>query len=762
MFGRCAIFILDHQVFTWLVLVCLTVVGSVGNFYPTLVTDWFRIAKSAEPFRPTISDDDVKRPPNVKPFTYSDGNVIVVVESDDIFTPTGARLIREVLKSINELPFVTKVTWMEDSPPLNIFGLAETVLPRGNASQARFDIAKQRAVSNPLIGGQLLSGDGTVLLLMLNIDWFFVDREGQATEQISVMANQIAEKYPEVQFKFSTTGSSPIHLLAAQAHESNETKYQLIGYGVILLMAVVLFRGIAAVVIVALAPILGVFWTLGILHFFDIHDNPFNSAVLPVLLSLVGFTDGVHMMVQIRRQRAAGLSPQQAARRGLNDVGFACFLTSFTTAIGFGSLATAHHEIVREFGWSCVIGVTLTLVSGLTVIPLLCSTWLGRWVASGYGNNLVDRNLEKIAGVVKFVVARKKFFAWTAITVTFCMLCLCALLRPDERQTSMLPDDAEAVKALRTIDRSFGGMDFSTVCVRWNKQIPDNAPELGAVMQQVDALLRSEPLIAHPLSIYNLIQALPGSGPVEQRMSLLELMPPPLKRAFYTPEYRFAESQFRVQDLGIAKYNDTFRRIDEGLVKIANEHPNFSLSLEGNAVARCKNLFRIVLDLCYSLGTAGLIIFAVLAVVYRSMRIGLISVVPNLFPLAATGVLLLVTGQYLELVSVCAFTVCLGIAVDDTIHFLTRYREELGRNGGQVEPAINSAFVGVGTGLIITTVVLVVGFATALTSDARDTRIFVTMSMLTITGALFADLIFLPAMLAYFQPSKSFSTVSKN
>ena len=196
---------------------------------------------------------------------------------------------------------------------------------------------------------------------------------------------------------------------------------------------------------------------------------------------------------------------------------------------------------------------------------------------------------------------------------------------------------------------------------------------------QIDQLLRTEELVGRPLSIRNLIDSLPGDGSEYDRMSMLDLMPPPLKRAFYTPEYRTAKISFRVQDLGIATYGPVFERIQQGLTQIATEHPNFSLDLSGSAVWRWENLFQIVQDLTASLGTAMVIIFIVLAVVYRSLRMGLISILPNVFPLAVTGTFLALTGQALEMVSVCAFTVCLGIAVDDTIHFLTRFEEEARR-----------------------------------------------------------------------------------
>ena len=118
-----------------------------------------------------------------------------------------------------------------------------------------------------------------------------------------------------------------------------------------------------------------------------------------------------------------------------------------------------------------------------------------------------------------------------------------------------------------------------------------------------------------------------------------------------------------------------------------------------------------------SLGTAAVIIFGILAIVYRSLTIGLISILPNLFPLCVAGTYLVLSGQALEIVTVCAFTCCLGIAVDDTIHFLTRYRR--GKKGidRTKSEAIRKAFTAVGTALVMTTLVLVSGFLTVLFSD---------------------------------------------
>jgi predicted RND superfamily exporter protein len=166
-----------------------------------------------------------------------------------------------------------------------------------------------------------------------------------------------------------------------------------------------------------------------------------------------------------------------------------------------------------------------------------------------------------------------------------------------------------------------------------------------------------------------------------------------------------------------------------------------------------QQLFQIVKDLAWSLGSATFIILFVLAVAYRSVRIGLISVVPNVFPLVATGALLVVLGEPLFIASVCAFTVCLGIAVDDTIHFLSRYEQMLAESA-DVNDAIRKTYLSVGTPMVMTTVILVSGFATVLMSDLPAHRTFGAMASATIGTAIVGDLVALPAMLATFGKRK--------
>ena len=751
-FDKATGWIVNRPIASWSILALISVIAVLGYNSSGMMKAMFA-TKAFDNANSPSGDDIFETPPDVEPISLTDTDAILVCQSADFFSPDGVQAMRQVVEDLENLDFVTSVLWMDRVPILNIFGLNEPLLPRADASPSQFEAARKKASDHPLVNGQLLSADGQTILLMVNFDFLKIQTDDACTNEIRRTAEQAADGFPNTDIQFLVTGRVPVLLTALAAHEENQLKYQLIGYGMILIMSLILFRGVTSVAIVALAPILGVFWTLGIIRFFNFQENPFNDVVLPILISLVGFTDGVHLLIQIRRNRATGMSSLEAAKLGLRQVGLACALTSLTTAIGFGSLALANHEIVQEFGMACVVGVVMTFIAVIICIPLACTSRLGKNIHVGHGEGLVDKNLTKIGGIIDWVLKRTRLLSTTGILATLALFLIAMTLEPDERRANALPTGSEAAMALSQMDEAMGGLEIGRIEVNWSASTPSDDQEVLDVIRDVDNLLDQEPLIGHPISIRNLLDALPGDGDSAERMSLLELFPPPLKRAFYTPEYRSASVSFRVQDLGIAKYGPVFSRIETGLLKLQQQHPDFTLAMSGVPVWRWKNLYQIVVDLATSLGTATLIIFIVLAVVYRSVKIGLISMVPNVFPLAVAGAYLAVSGQSLELVSVCAFTVCLGIAVDDTIHFLTRYIEEKQKTDDE-HLAIRNAFTAVGTALIMTTIVLVAGFSTVIFSDSRDHRIFASMGAITVAAALFGDLLFLPALLNQFSRKK--------
>ena len=755
----------SHSWIALVTFVAMTIVASIGYKQPDLPREW--LAKLFPKSSANVSGSGVEsedRDNSTRPRSRSSdrrvesmslfaSDVMMVVTADDFFQPATSKAVREIVDDLNAMPQVANITWLDNAPPLNIFGLPEPALPDYRASAERFKQAREKAIANPLIAGQLLSKDGKTLVLLLEMDWFHVRSNTDCTTKLLAQSAETLASHPNVNMRATLTGDIPMRLRIGDNNKENDRKFQWIVYGGVLLMAGILFRGFAAVIIAALPVAVGVFWAFGFIGFLDMEDNPFNHVVVPVLLSMVGFTDSVHVIAQTRARRSSGLSGRQAIAAAMDDVGVACFLTSLTTAIGFASLWWAHHKVVQEFGICCVLGAAVMFVAVMTTIPLACRTWLARGIQRGDIGGWLERNFYRASPAIQTILKHPKPVAWSAIAITIVTGLMTLQLEPDERAFNGIPEDSPEAIALRSMDKAFGGLETAFVEAVWTHGDEVGNEEMIAISEEIESLLKSEPMLGSPLGLAAIVSSLPGGGTAVEKASLVNLLPPPLKQAFYRPDSRRLIVVFRLQDVGIARYGEVFERVNKGLEAMKQRHSNVSLTLAGSAVFRWENLYRIIVDLAKSLGTASVVIFVVLAVFYRSLRLGLIAVIPNLFPLTVTGAAMWCLGQPLELVSVLAFTVCLGIAVDDTIHFMTRYREEESRTSCHHQ-VIEKAVLGVGAAMVMTTVVLLAGFSTVLMSDSREHHVFALMGASTIGAALIGDLLFLPALLILFGRSK--------
>ncbi len=748
----------------WVVVVfvvLVTIASAVGHF--------------TTPHRGRVGDTDIVKDDDLDlrewritrdQFRLTRTDALLVIESDDVLSRSSVRAIRAAQRAIDAMPQVRTIRWLDDLPTLNIFGLPEPVLPNDDASEESFLQSRPVVLSNPLAVGQLVSPDGTTAVLPIEYHWLKMDADPttvghNAADESQIVAaaeSAVAETQKRGEtgasksdgLRIRLTGNVPLFTATEEAFNANQVKFQVICYVLVISLAVFLFRGISAVFIVAAAPALGVLWSKGLLDLIGFEQYGLTSVVMPVLIIMVGLTDGIHLLVHIRRERLNGATPGEANCLAVTAVGPACFMTSLTTAIGFGSLILAESDLLRNFGKGCGFGVIVSFFAILTLIPLYCASPFGRKIHHGQERDIVGSNLAKLTWFVEWILQHARGVSYFGIGSLLVLSLSVMKLEPDYLIKHDLPHNVEAAQALMHCDDVLGGIDFVRLVVEWPETLDYDAPEILTVVSHVEAIVDAEPLLRHPLSIKNLVAVLaPDDANLAEQMSLIEVVPPPLRDATMNVNARRTVITARMQDIGLAKYTPVFDRVETKLRDVEAEFPGFRCAITGDPIVRNKQLWQIVTDMSISLGTACVVIFIVMTIAFRSLRLGLISIVPNMLPLAATAALLVLTGQTLTFTSVCAFTVCIGIAVDDTIHFFTRYHF-CRAQGFSPSDAIRESFVTVGTALMTTTLVLVTGFATVLASPLPSHKIFAGMACCTIGTALVADLIFLPAMLSWF------------
>ena len=724
----------------------------------TLLATWGYLRESRSPLKTRSEVNEQQQgfdTPSEEPVESEETEVseaLLVVQADDFFTPRRMEAMRAMVDAIESLPSVDSVVWIDRIPVTNMFGVGKPLIPPNGSQPERFQQSKKRVLDHPLAVGQLISEDGATILMPIVIDWLNVESDQDCTTRIVDAARESLSAVGAEDIQVRLTGDVPLFVAQTEALHRSQRKFQVIGYVLALVVTIALFRGVSAVLIVSSAPAIAIYWSLGLLNLLDHSTNTLTNVILPVLVSMIGLTDGVHLMMHIRERRAKGSSQTEAAKFAVQKVGLACALTSITTFIGFGSLTVASAQFIRDFGEACAIGVVVSFCAVVTIIPLLSCTWLGRRVHEGHSSDLISRQLRGSLPFVNAIMDRPRFVTVIAVLLTTLFAGISLTLRPDNVTKHSLPTGSEMYDALVHCDESMGGIDTAQVEIRWPANLAADNPRIYRVVEQTQRLLEKEPSLRHPLSLCDVMETFPESeADSATRLSMLELLPPPLKRLFVDGPSRKALISFRIRDDGIAKYEPVFRNVENEFAEIMAENPGFEIKLIGEPVIRSRDLYQVVLDLAKSLGVASVVIFLVITIVYRSLRLGLISIVPNLFPLVFTGTVLVAMGGALDFASVCAFTVCLGIAVDDTIHFLTRFQQS---RHLPLREAIRSTYLGVGTALVTTTVILVLGFGATMTSELPDHRMFASMACATIAAALAGDLIFLPALLVCFPGKK--------
>lgn len=682
-----------------------------------------------------------------------DGSSLVLLvdhlgQRGDLFEPQAARALRKILAAVRALPEVGRA-FAFDQVPVRQFGLFESeLLPDPDAGASRLASARKRALENPIVAGNLLSDDARTAAVSIQL----LPRDGLDIQgllaNLDAAAKAAAESSP---LRTRLVGGIPVQIARQDALMGENLRFQIIGYTLAVTLALLLFRGIGPTLVVVLPAAVGVFWTLGLLGFTGVELGGLSQVVMPVLLTMIAFTNAAHIALGVRREIEAGLSRRDAIETALRKLRKPCALSALTTAVGFGSLIVAEASMIKDFGRDCALGTALTFTAVIVLVPMLAASPLGAGLASKRAthpsHHSRDRFRDMFSDFVAVVIARAPAVVGVSVLLSACFAWLALGLTPDIRVRPMLPDGSDVQTGLEHADGALGGLQVVRVAIDWDGTAgADPFDVIGAV----ETVLANEPLLTKALSVNTILQAAPAAARIwTTREQILREVPPDMLAPFYRPDIGRAVINTRAQDLGVATYAKVYDRIERELAGLEGRYPGFQLRLTGSGPDWHRYLHRMVTDLALSLSVAAVVILLVITAAYRSLRVGLIAVLPNLFPLLVCAGGLAALGKPLSLEIVCAFTICLGIAADDSIHFLSRFRAERAE-GASLDNALGTSFIRVGHVLLVTTLVMVAGIGSILLSSLPMYRSFATIACATLAAALVADLIILPALLKLF------------
>ncbi len=674
-------------------------------------------------------------------FVDPENEIVVLIEGAAIGEPKTFARLRDLQFELQLLDGVGSV--------YSMFALREAPDEAGDAALTIGEddkgltpelVAKIRA--HPLLGAKVLARGGDAAV--------FVVTPQEAKAPIAVtnalkasIEATISEVLGDAGIATTVTGFPAIRgdLVDIMVHD--QLVLNVTGAIIGLIMSLIVFRSFVAAVMTAVPAMVAGAMVLGVMGLIGA-EMTVMSNIVPALVMILGYADATHLSFAWRHDRDHGATPAGAARRAQHEVGPACMLTAITTALAFLSLTISDVGMVSGFGW---IGAVSTLFGGMVVLvfhALLAQT-IGRyWKTSSRATpNLLSRMRRPSAMICRFSVTHARVLEVLAIVLLVSFAAMHFSVPPQHSMREHLPLDNPANAALGRLDQHFDGVFPVQIIIPLDgvsATSPEGLEKIGKVHEAVAAVEGANT----PLSLWSVRQWLGGDiqAAARQLDTLLSETAPETRSRFISDSGTASLMSVSLLEAPTHVVEPLIDKI-EAAAKAAG---GGGVTVTGLAVLTARESDRSISSLNLSLTLAVFSGLIAMVLAFRDWRIGVIAFLPNALPIVATGALLYLTGRGMQYTSVLSLTVAFGIAIDDTIHYLNRFRIE------KASPTLDGRLIEtsrhIGPVLLGTFAIIIAGLSTTLFSALPSVTLFGELVAVTLAAALVGDLFVLPALMA--------------
>jgi uncharacterized protein len=685
-------------------------------------------------------------------FPSSEYDVLVVVEGKDLLKKPQLEAFRRAIIDLQLADGVDGlVSMLSARGKPDASGYAAPIVPDELPDDAQaYEAIISAMRSNEIVAGKFLSPDGELALAVIALDRKAVEEQG-AKVIIGGIADQLKKELSPVGLKSHLTGAPVMQLEIRNAVERDQILYNGLGLLFGATIAAVFFKRVSLMLLAALPPVLAVLWSLGLLGWIGFKLNLFLNVMTPLVM-VMGFADSMQMVSAIRIRLREGDSKAQAVRFAVRIVGPACVLAHGTALLSFIALLFSPSGLIRTFGMAGALAVCISFIAVLLVLPLLGLLLIRNEASLARDRSPADRLMDGLGGLVGWIVDRVVRWPFTTTLValgSFLLLGHAYLqLEPRYRLADQVPDREQALGATERIDQKLTGANPVHIMIEWKTGASIYAPGPLSVIAAAHEVLEKQAGLGNVWSLESLRRWLKEAGDEspETIKKYVGYLPEHLVRRFIAKEGNAVLVTGRLPDVDSSRILPVVEKIDRALDQVRVEHPQFRLSVTGLPAIAARNSARMISQLNESLPICVAFAALLLALAFRSVFVGLVSLLPGLYPVVASGAIIQWTGGGLEFASVVALLVVFGLAIDALIHFFNRLSLEE-RAEPRPEVAIRRARVLVGPAIILTTLVLAFGLGVTVFSDLPSLRTFGFVCGTTLLASLIADLVFLPGLI---------------
>ncbi|MDG1697875.1 MAG: MMPL family transporter [Polaribacter sp.] len=524
------------------------------------------------------------------------------------------------------------------------------------------------------------------------------------------------------------------------------------------------FRSFRATFITLLVVMIGVTWAFGFIGLFR-YEITVLSALIPPLIIVIGVPNAVFLINKYQQEIKKHGQQAKALQRVISKIGNSTLMTNITTASGFATFVFVKSSLLREFGILASVNIISIFILALLIIPILYSFM--SIPKKKHLNHLEKRWIENVVDWMEKMVRNHRITIYfTTVIVIIAGIIGVYKIKVSGSLIEDMPKSLEFYQDIKFFENEFGGIMPLEILVDTKKEKGVMKLSTLKKMEKLNEAIESFPELSKPISITNLVkyskQAYYKGNPkyyqlpTKQEQSYIfsytknSNSDAGMLKNFVDSTGRYARITTFMKDIGTEKMEVIQKRLK---AVIAKEFPSekYDVSLTGKALVFIKGTNYLIKNLVFSLSLAILLIAIFMAWMFRSPQMIFISLIPNILPLLITAGLMGFFEIPIKPSTILVFSIAFGISVDDTIHFLAKYRQELIANKWRIKTSVYAALRETGVSMFYTSIVLFFGFLTFTLSSFGGTIALGGLVSITLLLAMVSNLLLLPSLLLTFE-----------
>ncbi|MDT0685190.1 efflux RND transporter permease subunit [Autumnicola psychrophila] len=702
-----------------------------------------------------------------------EGNLIVIaVKDSSLFTPKKFEAWTKLNDSLENFPEVDYVLSLGNLQTLekfndpNRFEMVPFIEEENPGEEQLQDYEDELFNSLPFYENLVYSANSNTVQSALYINKDIVNSEDRKTfvlEELTPLLEKFDEEYD---LDIRVSGMPYIRTLNSQNIIDEISMFLLAALLVTSLIFFFFFRSIRATVISMITVCIGVMWAFGVIGLLH-YEITILTAIIPPLIIVIGIPNCIFLINKYQQEIKKHGNQAKSLQRVITKVGNATLMTNVTTASGFATFILTDSTLLKEFGVVASINILALFLLCLLVIPIIYS-----YMSLPKDKHLKHLNKRWIGGFVGWMENMVRHRRITIYIVSVILLAASIIgiynIKVSGSLLEDMPQEAEFFQDIKFFEEEFDGIMPLEIYI--DTQRKQGVMKLSTLkrMEKLENLIAEVPELSQPLSVVRLVKyskqayyngnpkyyQLPSSQeqnfimPYIQGMSSTEN----LLGTYVDSTGQYARITTFMKDIGTEEMEGIEEDLWPQINKIFPEE-RYNVSLTGKALIFQKGTNYLVKNLVLSLSLAIFLIAILMAWMFRSFRMILISLVPNLLPLLVTAGMMGFLGVPIKPSTILVFSIAFGISVDDTIHFLAKYRQELKANNWKIKRSVYAALKETGVSMFYTSIVLFFGFSVFMISSFGGTVALGGLVSATLLFAMLANLLLLPSLLLSLEKS---------